>query len=138
MPLDRYRILRGSFTPLRDMKAHFRPPKVMSFYEKNWKILDCAASDGVDLLLSGDGGDQLMLCFAAHDLAIDFISEGIPIIPAITNASMIAGTSAWDIFWKLMVSSNGEETKIKLKTSNIKIGSTNRKNRIIYYYSFAV
>lgn len=79
------------------MAAAFRPPVVSGWFERNWMLYEAARSDDVETLLSGDGGDQLMLCLDEMCLAREFVREGVPLIQSLIDEAFLDRASLWDV-----------------------------------------
>lgn len=75
----------------------FRPPFLSGWYERNLMVYDAATADNVDVLLSGDGGDELMLPIDNYPLTPELLDEGFPLIRAITVEAMLKEESAWKV-----------------------------------------
>lgn len=79
------------------MVPAFRPPMVAGWFERNWRLYDAARSDSVEVLLNGDGGDQLMLCLDEMSLLNEFHKEGVPFARSAINEAFIRQSSVWDV-----------------------------------------
>lgn len=79
------------------MVPGFRPPMVAGWYERNWMLYNEARADGVEVLLNGDGGDQLMLCLDDMSLLKDFREEGFSFARSAVSEALLRQTTVWRV-----------------------------------------
>ena len=77
----------------------FRPQFLSGWYERNLMIYEAAKADNIDILLSGDGGDELMLPIDNYPLSPELIGEGFPVMRAITVEAILKEESAWKVVY---------------------------------------